>query len=80
MIENTLNILYSIRDISYYIMTTGDNETKYSLISSLNKFNHKIENMYFNMLSKKIKSYTYNSILNYAIYIAIIHRVTTETA
>lgn len=76
--NSTYDVLYSIRDITHYIMTTGDNKTKYSLISSLNQFNQKIENIYFNMLSKKLRKFTYNNILQYVIYVTILHRITCE--
>ena len=76
--NNSTHILNSINDITYYIMTSGDNETKYSLISSLNQFNQKIENMYFNMLSKKLRKFTYKNILDYVIYITIIHKITCQ--
>jgi hypothetical protein len=75
MINSTINTLNSINDITHYIMTTGDNETKYCLISSLNQFNQKIENIYFNMLSKKLRKSTYNHIFNYVIYITIINKI-----
>lgn len=78
MINSTTNILNSINDITHYIMTTGDNETKYSLISSLNQFNQKIENIYFNMLSKKLRKSTCNHIFNYVIYITIINKIITS--
>lgn len=64
-------LLYSINDLTYYILQSGDPYTIYSLTTSLNIFNNKLESIYINLLNKSL----YNNVLHHIIYNTILDKI-----